>query len=90
MSKLETIDLDALDGVSGGQESSVNLEGGVQTPGGSANVRVGQTVNEPNDYLRCLRLVGSQGGLMESPNNIERRQQALCGPLLQQGQPQQR
>jgi hypothetical protein len=78
MLALTTIDLGDLDRVSGGQQRSTNGEATVNTPAGSATVRGGQTVSEPNAYLRCLDLVGRQGGAMEAPNNIERRQQALC------------
>ncbi|HKE14466.1 MAG TPA: hypothetical protein VKB80_06365 [Kofleriaceae bacterium] len=78
MLALTTIDLGDLDRVSGGQSRSTNGEATVSTPGGSATVRAGQTTTEPNAYLRCLDLVGRQAGVMESPNNVERRQQALC------------
>jgi hypothetical protein len=88
MTTFESIDLSDLDRVSGGQTRSTEAEGTVNTPGGSATIRAGQSTTEPNSYLRCLDLVGRQGGMMESPNNVERRQQALCGPLLQQQQGQ--
>jgi len=82
----ESIDENDLDRVSGGQTRSTSAEGTISTPGGSATVRAGQSTSEPNAYLRCLDLVGRQGGMMEAPNNVERRQQALCGPLLNQQQ----
>ena len=88
MTTFESIDLSDLDRVSGGQTRSTEAEGTVTTPGGSATIRAGQSTTEPSSYLRCLDLVGRQGGMMESPNNVERRQQALCGPLLQQQQGQ--
>ena len=85
MLALTTIDPGDLDRVSGGQERTTTAEGTINTPGGSATVKGGQTVKEPNAYLRCLDLVGRQGGYIESPDNIERRQKELCGPLLKQG-----
>jgi hypothetical protein len=89
MDHFPTIDLADLECVSGGQGTSTNAEGTVQTPAGSATIRAGQQTNEPNAYNRCLELVGRQAGMLESPNNVERRQERLCSPLLQQGQGQQ-
>ncbi len=86
MFTFESIDESDLDRISGGQQRSTSAEGTISTPGGSATVRAGQSTQEPNAYLRCLDLVGRQGGMMESPNNVERRQQALCPPLLNQPQ----
>jgi len=86
MNSLETIDLSDLDRVSGGQSRTTSAEGSFKTPAGQATVRAGQTTTEPNAYLRCLDLVGRQGGMMESPNNVERRQQALCPLSLSQQQ----
>lgn len=88
--EFESIDLLALDTVCGGADDqpgtrTTETGGGVTTPYGSANAKTSQTTSEPNAYLRCLDLVGRQSGVMESPNNVERRQQALCSPLLKQG-----
>ena len=87
MFTFESIDLSELYCVTGGQLWFTSAEGTISTPGGWA-VRAGQLTTEPNSYLRCLGLVGRQGGMMEAPNNVERRQQALCGPLLNQQQQQ--
>ncbi len=62
MTTFESIDLSDLDRVTGGQTRSTEAEGTISTPGGSATVRAGQQTNEPNSYLRCLDLVGRQGG----------------------------
>jgi hypothetical protein len=83
----EAIDLFALDTVCGGVEPqpgtrTTESEAGVETPYGKANAKTSSSSSEPSEYLRCLDLVGRQAGMMESPNNVERRQQALCGPLL--------
>lgn len=89
MDQFATIDLADLERVSGGQGTTTTAEGTVNTPAGSATVRAGQQTNEPVAYNRCLELVGRQAGIMESPNNVERRQERLCSPLLRQGQGQQ-
>jgi hypothetical protein len=85
MFMFESIDLGDLERVSGGQGYSTTAEGTLKTPAGQATLKAGHQTQEPNAYLRCLDLVGRQGGMMESPNNVERRQKELCSPLLGQG-----
>mgnify|MGYP001252287272 CR=1 FL=1 len=86
MSNFTTVELDQLTAVSGG----TSVEAGIQTKVASGNVKV-DTATPPNPqatdssaYLRCLDLVGNQAGMMESADNVARRQEKLCGPLLGQ------
>ena len=84
MSNFATIDPAALTTIQGG----VTAEGGLQLPGGSGTVKVDTATppnpqaSDPNAYIRCLDLVGKQAGMIESPANVAKRQQELCGPLL--------
>lgn len=87
MSNFISVELEQLTAVSGG----ASIEGGVQTPAGSGTIKV-DTATQPNPqatdpsaYLRCLDLVGKQGGMFEAPNAMEARQERLCGPLLNRG-----
>jgi hypothetical protein len=82
MSTLETLDLSDLDRVVGGQSTTTTAEGTVQTPAGSASVRAGHRVEEPNAYLRCLGLVGGQRSLFDTPRSLEGRQTRLCPQSL--------
>lgn len=86
MYNLCILDLSELDAVIGGQTTSTSAEGSFSTPAGQASLKAGSSSNEPNAYLRCLNIVGGQGGMMESPNNVAARQKELCSPLLKQGQ----
>ena len=84
MSNFATIDPAALTTIQGG----VTAEGGLQLPGGSGTVKVDTSTppnpqaSDPSAYLRCLDLVGKQGGMLEAPNDMAARQKALCTPLL--------
>ena len=87
MSNFTTVELDQLTAVSGG----TSVEAGIQTKVASGNVKV-DTATPPNPqatdssaYLRCLDLVGKQGGMFEAPNAMEARQERLCSPLLKGG-----
>ena len=86
MSNFTSVELDQLTAVSGG----TSVEGGLQTKVGSGNIKVDTATppnpqaSDPSAYLRCLDLVGKQGGMMESADNVARRQEKLCGPLLGQ------
>jgi|JI7StandDraft_1071085.scaffolds.fasta_scaffold472548_2 hypothetical protein len=87
MSNFTSVELDQLTAVSGG----ASVEGSVQTPVGSGNLRVDTATapnpqaSDPSAYLRCLDLVGKQGGMFEAPNAMEARQERLCSPLLNGG-----
>lgn len=86
MSNFTSVDPDQLTAVSGG----ASVEGGVQIPAGSGTIKVDTATpanpqaTDPSAYLRCLDLVGKQSGFMESADNVARRQEKLCGPLLGQ------
>ncbi|MEZ4400465.1 MAG: hypothetical protein R3B06_10630 [Kofleriaceae bacterium] len=84
MSNFVTIDPASLETVTGGATGEV----GVKLPGGSGNVKfdtatpANPQAKDANPYIRCLDLVGKQAGMMESADNVAKRQQDLCGPLL--------
>lgn len=84
MSNFTHVELDQLTAVSGG----ASVEGSVQTPVGSGTLKVDTATapnpqaSDPSAYLRCLDLVGKQGGMFEAPNAMEARQEKLCSPLL--------
>ncbi|MBK9030262.1 MAG: hypothetical protein IPL61_02795 [Myxococcales bacterium] len=84
MSTFTSIDPDDLTSVNGG----VSGEGSLTVPGGSGTVKVDTATpanpqaSDPNAYIRCLDLVGKQGGMFEAPNAMAARQQQLCSPLL--------
>lgn len=84
MSTFETIGSDALSTIAGG----VSGEASVTVPKGGATVKFDTATapnpqaSDPNAYLRCLDLVGKQGGVFEAPNAMAARQEKLCGPLL--------
>lgn len=84
MSNLCVLEANELDAVIGGQTSSTSAEGSLKIPAGEVSVKGGSSSSEPNDYLRCLKIVGGQAGVMESPNNVAARQKELCSPLLKQ------
>lgn len=88
MSNFTTIETDVLVLVNGGQSRTTESGANVTLPGGTqAGVTHNTTTTEPSRYLRCLDQVNRNAGLFESPNRIEQRQAAQCGPLLQLEQP---
>lgn len=84
MANFSSVELDQLTAVCGG----ASIEGGIETRAGSGTLKVDTATppnpqaSDPNAYLRCLDLVGKQSGFMESADNVARRQEKLCGPLL--------
>ncbi len=86
MSNFTAIDPAQLTTVNGG----VSGEATIKTPVGSGSLKLDTATpanpqaKDPNAYLRCLDLVGKQAGVMESADNVAKRQQQLCGPLLGQ------
>jgi hypothetical protein len=84
MSNFMIIDTLDLCRVVGGEEpgtTTTNHQVDVKTPGGGGSVQTTTTTTEPSTYIRCLGLIASQAGAFESPANVERRQDRLCGPL---------
>jgi hypothetical protein len=83
MTNFQRIDLTTLAFVTGGQTNSTENAAQVKVKRDEveASTSSKQTTTEPNPYLRCLDLVGRQGGWLESPNSIEGRQTRLCQPL---------